>query len=70
MDLRQTKTDPYIISCVCHRAKLKPCLSKESWYGSSGEMMDNARLWTLSSCYVKHTLKYFVAIFQEIDINC
>ena len=68
MDLRQTKTDPYMISCVCHGAKLNR--AKESWYGSSGEMMDNARLCTLSSCYVKHTLKYFVAIYREIDINC
>ena len=39
------------------------------WDGMLGALMDTL-LNMFRSCYVKHNLKYFVAIYREIHINC
>lgn len=48
-------------------SEAKPCLSKESWYDSSGEMMDNVRLWILSMVSLRYAANFEIPPAVEQD---
>ncbi|XP_066016497.1 uncharacterized protein [Pocillopora verrucosa] len=55
------------LTLVFIESEAKPCLSKESWYDSSGEMMDNVRLWILSMVSLRYAAHFEIHPAVEQD---